>query len=521
MPVLSDATIENALRPYNVAGNPGSGVFNPVKADLIAVIKGARDEPSKDYISVLDHGAACDGVTDDTTAVQNAINASQNGVAVMIPGECLVGSLTCSDKSLTLVGNTRNGSRLLFKANAGLTYTVNTGQFDNIGLDIRHLGIQATTSNSTASLVKATFPEPESTSGAARSVSLLDVEIGGWKGGFGSYTVGVELYNATNLLLDNVEFRGNFFGTGLKIGGNEQPIDMYFNGCKMSFFIQGIEATGAGLGAGFEGLIFEGCKIIFCDNGIKVNSLTVHDYVAIKNCNINCFKRDIEVINMHNVHIMGNLLYSCAPPANADHVSITLLNTDVAFTVTSNNIIVNNSFFGAVTPNPPAKTAILIDSTNSANTATLIDANFISDMQYGLDLESGANNVTFTDTNRMVNVGTPLVDNSGQTSNIFAQFINGTNEWFERNNFGVLTKGGNGTYTITSNKVTIPINGAGLGGAFKTEIFHALAINQFPGALPNEVISFDRASSTTSSLVFHCGTTASGSIQIAWECKGV
>lgn len=70
-----------------------------------AVSRNARSK-MRDFVSVLDYGAVCDGSTDDTVAINHAISALNNGQTALLPaGTCKANITLDSTQSISGVGN--------------------------------------------------------------------------------------------------------------------------------------------------------------------------------------------------------------------------------------------------------------------------------------------------------------------------------------------------------------------------------------------------------------------------------
>ncbi|MGL5076089.1 MAG: glycosyl hydrolase family 28-related protein, partial [Waterburya sp.] len=81
-------------------------------------------------VSVKDFGAVGNGVTDDTIAIQNAVNAIPTGGSLFFPsGVYLIGSAIINTKSsITFIGESRFGTEIL-QNSSNLPIINNTGNF--------------------------------------------------------------------------------------------------------------------------------------------------------------------------------------------------------------------------------------------------------------------------------------------------------------------------------------------------------------------------------------------------------
>lgn len=374
----------------------------------------------KGYLTPGSFGAVGDGVTDDTAAVQAAIDyCSATGEALLLDGKFLCDDLTGSG-DINWLGY-GYCSQIIFTGSSSFSYSGGALTWPLTLVNIRDISVRSQAAHNTApALLKFSYTRGAGDAGAQRTVNLENVEVCGTSR-LNQFDCGIWFENCTALKADKLRIQGGvpiLTGTvGVKIAGDGQPIDMYVTNSTAYFLDTGISCIGAGLGYGFEGLNFTGNAVLFCNYGLVVNSATVHDFVGIHNNNFNCYISDIVLSNMHNLHIIGNLLYNAqaaVPPAWWNGIQIN--NSDPAFTFMSNNIIANNSIFGGTTGSPPSKIGISINGYNGANTETLISANAFYVLTDGVRLFSGANNVVTGYNNVFKTVTTPYT-NAGGSSN--------------------------------------------------------------------------------------------------------
>lgn len=148
----------------------GSSYVGYTQGSAQAVTRTAQAK-MRDILSVRDFGAVGDNITDDTTAIQNAINiAAITGKTVFFPagtyiittltlptqggGIELLGESNCGVNDLT--NQTFRGSVLVSTASSGNVISCNGGgAYNNRGIRIRNLSMRVVTSDYAISLVRA------------------------------------------------------------------------------------------------------------------------------------------------------------------------------------------------------------------------------------------------------------------------------------------------------------------------------------------------------------------------------
>jgi len=128
---ISDIELDDLLAP---SGSNSVG-YLPAGAGAVATTVQTK---LRESVSVLDFGAVGDGVTDDTAAIQAALNLGAFHLIYFPAGTYVASSLTCG-ADIALVGDGRKNSTIKFKAgSAGALLTANNAvhfTMINLGLD--------------------------------------------------------------------------------------------------------------------------------------------------------------------------------------------------------------------------------------------------------------------------------------------------------------------------------------------------------------------------------------------------
>lgn len=384
--------------------------------------------------------------SNDTPAFVAAIAAAGNRQIVATGGMYLVNKLVTSGL-LALAGAGMGLAAIVFLGTTDNLEYRGTGspwsvQYPSVHLkDISLLG--AYDANTSLGVLDVEFSYGQSPN---RYAVFDNVRVGtlglGWDCGW-------RLWNASNYSINQCNVAG--YGSiragsmGLSVGGDEKPIDMYNFGLRVYFCDYGVKVSGQALFSNvMEGISFIGGALLFNNHGLWVETGAPFPYVQVNGCNLNNYKKDIFLRNIHQAHIINNLLYSCdRTPHEANWNGIEISNTAGGPAANSANIIAGNIISGANTPDT-STACIVVDASGGADTATVISKNLMTGADYGIIAFAGSNNVKIFD-NEYQNV-TTKVTNSG-TNNIVAGTTFGA-QWSTTSNDGLITKGGVQTVTL-------------------------------------------------------------------------
>jgi hypothetical protein len=183
-----------------------------------------------EIVSVKDFGAIGDGVTDDTAAIQAALNSEK---IVFIPqGTYLCTSaLTSTSKNVVMYGHSKTSSVLLFQSTAGLNFSFDVASVTNIPntVELRNFTVQANIaiSGTGVSLVWTTWqPQPYMS-------AVVDINIYANNVSTGGFSTGLNVVNC---------FQSDFSHTNI-IGAGNTGIGVTVDSCVSAHFIK-VEIAG-------------------------------------------------------------------------------------------------------------------------------------------------------------------------------------------------------------------------------------------------------------------------------------
>lgn len=236
-----------------------------------AVVRNFRSKLAE-TVSIKDFGATGNGTTDDTTAVQAAINSLTAGVVVFPAGTYIISAKIILKSNVSLTG-----------LGATITYTVpyadDTGMFDDNNSAVENITIQGFVFNGNGTWTSTPFANPY---GGGNSV------------GFTNGQRGIALFNAAS---KKITIKNNTF-TGLEQG-------FYSGTCKNIIITDNIFET-IGTAA-----INTSCQFSTIANNVIRDVLGNQTDAGVTNINQSVFADGIYLYGAQNVSVTGNVIEDC------------------------------------------------------------------------------------------------------------------------------------------------------------------------------------------------------------------
>jgi hypothetical protein len=195
-------------------------------------------------VNVLDFGAVGDGVTDDSVAIQAAIDAAGNGTLIFPAGVYLVGDLSIVGRQITMIGEGMKSTEL--KAKPGSTYIFNAEEPSDIQASQFQINNFTLNGNNVANIigVNIKFRHRWEIANCIISNCKYGVyELNSWLGSktncyFILNTYGVYLAGANHTGVHNsCTFTGANYGVWIttQATGDVRNIDLAFNSCDFEY----------------------------------------------------------------------------------------------------------------------------------------------------------------------------------------------------------------------------------------------------------------------------------------------
>lgn len=521
--VISETDLESVL----TAGQAAVANSLLAKADAVLTAAGTTALRSiashfSDSISIKDFGAVCDGVADDTLAVQAAVTAAVNQQKKLYsPGPVRLTAGIGASGSLTMYGDGSASSYWLWDASASTS-----------GLSIT-LGYAADTFSQSVSISEMAFFTKNALNGTAIYVKspttggdrvtvrvwLSKVTVRGYKGPlYDGWANGMGFDGVARVIVDACCIIGrvgaaepNYITTTGVLFNNAShstphPTELLVSNSFIAYAQYGI------LAGDMEGLFVRGCNIFGVTTGIQAgDGLGDYPHALITDTHVNAAALCININRMFQAFITNNLLYSQLSTSVPMAIQITNLAKyflirgnsfeNLNSSLAQNTIVVSSGAFGLVDGN-------MFRRSNSVDGA-----------HNGLAIwfTSGSSNCVATNANVFdrSQVSRLMLDEG--TSNIMAFSVQGL-PGFSRNNDGIETRYGSSIVTLNSSGVGMIT----FDTPFKKAQRTAVISNGDPGFSGSSSFDVVQTSCTASTLVFQVQGVSGGTptVRVNWIAYG-
>ena len=284
-----------------------------------AAAREALNVSFKMLLNVKDYGATGNGSTDDTTAIQNALNAIATGGGLFFPAGTYVLSsqLTCtlspsgSAVSIMLAGAGADVTNLVWAAGGGLK--INYADIFH-GAHIRDMSFLTGTTNTGSAILLNQTASSTPNGGNSAITSIDNVTIRGSDGYSGTnyWANGVNIANVSNVNMLNCSISGsNTSGIGHGVGVNiigtstNDAVQFDLTSCVINYCYQGIFYNNYVEGVSVVALNSIGCQYGIMSNGYESNLLQL----SVVNSQINANLTGIYTQSVINVFLVSNNLF--------------------------------------------------------------------------------------------------------------------------------------------------------------------------------------------------------------------
>lgn len=375
-------------------------------------------EKSREVVSVKDFGAACDGITDDTTAIQAAVTwaNSVSSARIVIPGLCVVNSeLTLTCNNLELDFSIPGVSGFYFPDSNGISITQNSRKSKVVTRNM----LLITGANKTRVGFYYSYAGPENSRSPCVHYNPVLIGYDRWAG-LGSnengWLVNISLDNADRTLLDvpyvqgaendrvNALFPAETVGILLNNCTNvhirNPHIYIQKRGIRIQGQSEGTEISQGTLVANYRGIDIQCDSDPGNDHNIRGTHISSFDY------NININNGGSVATVMHTVD--GCLLFSR---------NDTSINPNFVHIHAYSQVNISNTYFFTAGPNGAGHTAVVFGAGSNASSLVNSEINRIGCLA---NIASGVDSVRVGE-NQIVDDGatvlvSPLIVNSGTTT---------------------------------------------------------------------------------------------------------
>lgn len=250
----------------------------------------------------------------DTDAVNNCFACAVSlNVPVNLTGIHLVGGIIVNQGPITIRGSGPHNSGFVIDVPTERFGIANSGdpyKFPYNGTLLADFSVRSGFEVNTSDALIAYYANMQGS--PQRFVMLENINVNTLGSGF---HCGISLHNASNYSTRDVQIAG--YGpilagsVGLRVTGDQKPIDMYNTGLKVYFCDTAVQIRGtASFSTVMEAVVFIGCVLIVNNVCIDYQSDTATPYLGVMDSNLNGYKKDIQTLNIVQIKIDNNLFYS-------------------------------------------------------------------------------------------------------------------------------------------------------------------------------------------------------------------
>lgn len=329
-----------------------------------------------EFVSVKDFGAVGDGTTDDSTAFQNAFNAS--GYVKIPAGEYKLNStITISNKAIFISGSGVQNTILKFAASTnGFSISQNSGA---LPVNVRDLTISTLNnpSSQSANAMSITWPTGWADRFSLKSL-MQSVEFRGYDLAANGWTNGVSITQGLNVLFEYCSFIGKDSGlpasstqatttvstTAITWIGGWYPTDFRVSHCYFNAWTTGLSVGGAAEGIAvidstfvyvFGGVVWHTGNF---DAGLGGGSAAGRPLLLVRGSHFNVYSRAVDTDGVVQIQIHDNDIYhsnlatSAANLINLAHGSDALVHHNIfrkyvaSATAAANAIVIGDASTG-------------------------------------------------------------------------------------------------------------------------------------------------------------------------------
>lgn len=201
-------------------------------------------------VNPMDFGVKADGSTDDTTALQAAIDACDDGAVLLLPAGTIIFDQITIDNGISLVGLGRRATILKTTCTSGTAIDIKNGDTNNLKRTLSGFYLQGNGGTEACDL-GISFTDSSSTTGY---VTMEQVQVGDLAG---TSSVGIAFDEVNDLAMTGCFFEGN--GTGMQLTWGTYDAGLVVaNNCGFSGDV-GLDIDGsASTTKGFDSAVFNG-----------------------------------------------------------------------------------------------------------------------------------------------------------------------------------------------------------------------------------------------------------------------